>query len=143
MRLRWEEHRSALISGTHSNTDLQSDWSYYGPRAFAFETLEIVRDESAIEGRETYWLARYRSVGECYNIMAVSRPRRRRGERIITIPGDIELSDHMPTDDILRMLALAKDTDQQYAYPPEKIARLLRKEKPEQETLARIVELRR
>lgn len=39
---RWREHRSALRRGVHKNRSLQSDWTEYGDRMFAFVMLERV-----------------------------------------------------------------------------------------------------
>ncbi len=65
-------HKFMLTIGKHRNEELQKDWNTYGPEAFVFEVLEVVKvkddpnfnldDELTL--LEQIWLEKLRPVGE-------------------------------------------------------------------------------
>lgn len=60
LKRRFQNHKTALSRGDHSNCHLQSAWGKYGADAFIFEVLEYISVESLLE-REQYWLDQFRS----------------------------------------------------------------------------------
>lgn len=60
---RWRQHSQALNRGCHSNKHLQDTWRHYGPKAFTFEVLEFVEEQSLTE-REQYWIDTLHPFGE-------------------------------------------------------------------------------
>lgn len=60
---RWAGHRNALRRGLHCNRHLQSAWSKYGERSFAFSIIEKCLPESCIR-REQYWIDK---LSCCFN----------------------------------------------------------------------------
>lgn len=131
MSRRWFEHRSDLNQGTHANAALQHDWDHYGSQAFAFETLEIVTDESLIAERETYWFARYRATGKCYNVVAPQqrKPRRHRRDSPLFIPSDIDRENLSP-EECFRMIVLTTDESRQFRFSADKLEKLFAKDFP-------------
>jgi len=65
-------HRFALTHGSHRNALLQREWNEYGPEAFVFELLEVVKVkedpgfdlEGELELLEQVWREQLRPTGE-------------------------------------------------------------------------------
>ncbi|MBV8342197.1 MAG: GIY-YIG nuclease family protein [Gammaproteobacteria bacterium] len=55
LRVRWENHRRNLRSGTHHNPYLQHAWRLYGEIAFEFVVLELTAREALLE-TEQRWI---------------------------------------------------------------------------------------
>ena len=65
---RFREHKSLLNRGKHAEPDLQSDWTQYGPEAFAMRLLEEI--EGSVESKreaELRWMANLDKQGLLYN----------------------------------------------------------------------------
>jgi hypothetical protein len=66
------KHRFMLKHGAHSSARLQKDWQEYGPEAFVFEILAIVKPgdeadfsvETALRKLEKEWLERLEPTGD-------------------------------------------------------------------------------
>ena len=66
------KHRFILSTGRHDNAALQNDWNQFGPDAFSFEILEIVKPsddpsfclEDELTLLEQIWLEKLRPFGE-------------------------------------------------------------------------------
>jgi group I intron endonuclease len=66
------KHRFILSIGRHDNAALQNDWNQFGPDAFSFEILEIVRPsdepgfclEDELTLLEQIWLKKLQPFGE-------------------------------------------------------------------------------
>ena len=66
------KHRFILSIGRHDNAALQNDWNQFGPDAFSFEILEIVKPsddpsfclEDELTLLEQIWLEKLRPFGE-------------------------------------------------------------------------------
>jgi group I intron endonuclease len=66
------KHRFILSIGRHDNAALQSDWNQFGPDAFSFEILEIVKPsdepsfclEDELTLLEQIWLEKLQPFGE-------------------------------------------------------------------------------
>jgi hypothetical protein len=66
------KHRFILSTGRHDNAALQNDWNQFGPDAFSFEILEIVKPsddpsfclEDELTLLEQIWLERLQPFGE-------------------------------------------------------------------------------
>jgi len=66
------KHRFILAIGRHDNAALQNDWNQFGPDAFSFEILEIVKPsdepgfrlEDELTLLEQIWLERLQPFGE-------------------------------------------------------------------------------
>jgi hypothetical protein len=74
--------RFELSVGSHDNSSLQKDWNHFGPDAFSFEILEVVKasDDPAfclgdeLTLLEQIWLEKLRPFGEPgYNLGFVRR----------------------------------------------------------------------
>ncbi len=75
-------HRFALSHGSHRNALLQREWNEYGPEAFRFEILEVVKVkdepgfdlEAELSLLEEVWVEQLRPTGERgYNESAALR----------------------------------------------------------------------
>ena len=53
---RWNEHKSGLKRGVHSNKHLQYAWNKYGEDNFKFEIIEVINDVNEVLKREQYYL---------------------------------------------------------------------------------------
>lgn len=53
---RWKHHLHYLRKGTHNNSHMQKDFSYYGEQYFYHSTLEVVTDITLLKQREQYWI---------------------------------------------------------------------------------------
>lgn len=68
----FNSHRFKLTSGLHPNRELQKEWNLFGPDAFAFETLELVREtddpnfnvDDELTLLEQIWLEKLQPFGE-------------------------------------------------------------------------------
>jgi group I intron endonuclease len=66
------KHRFILSTGRHDNAALQNDWNQFGPDAFSFEILEIVKPsddpsfclEDELTLLEQIWLEKLQPFGE-------------------------------------------------------------------------------
>ena len=66
------KHRFILSIGRHDNAALQNDWNQFGPDAFSFEILEIVKPsddpsfclEDELTLLEQIWLEKLQPFGE-------------------------------------------------------------------------------
>ncbi|HEX7599263.1 MAG TPA: GIY-YIG nuclease family protein [Polyangia bacterium] len=66
------KHRFMLSIGRHDNVPLQNDWKQFGPEAFAFEILEVVKPsdqpafclEDELTLLEQIWLEKLQPFGE-------------------------------------------------------------------------------
>jgi len=66
------KHRFILSIGRHDNAALQSDWNHFGPDAFSFEILEIVKPsdhpsfclQDELTLLEQIWLEKLQPFGE-------------------------------------------------------------------------------
>ena len=76
------KHRFNLSIGRHENQALQSDWNQFGPDAFAFEILEVIKPsddplfciEDELTLIEQIWLEKLQPFGERgYNQGAIRR----------------------------------------------------------------------
>ena len=76
------KHRFILSTGRHDNAALQNDWNQFGPDAFTFEILEVVRPsddpafclEDELTLLEQIWLDKLRPSGEPgYNLGPIRR----------------------------------------------------------------------
>jgi group I intron endonuclease len=52
---RWREHRKCLRGDYHHSPFLQRAWNKYGEENFIFMVLEVLKDKSELNDRETYW----------------------------------------------------------------------------------------
>ena len=68
LKARWARHLSALCSGKHHNSHLQSAFDKYGEAAFAFSVLESIEPQNLIE-REQYHLDMFHPE---YNIARIA-----------------------------------------------------------------------
>lgn len=50
---RWQAHVHDLTNGTHSNEELQKEWSTYGPTAYTFEIVEVYTQGTNLFKAET------------------------------------------------------------------------------------------
>lgn len=65
-------HKFMLSIGSHRNKTLQQEWNQYGPEAFAFEILELVRIkddpdfkiEEELQLLEESWIEKLNAFGE-------------------------------------------------------------------------------
>lgn len=62
-------HFSTLRKGIHKNPKLQNSYNKYGENAFIFEVLEYVNDNNSLLDREQFYINKYNSVTEGYNIL--------------------------------------------------------------------------
>src|SRR5258706_9893255 len=67
VRIRWNQHRSALKRGNHDNRYLQRAWDKYGAEAFQFKILERCAVDQ-LDSRENHFLEIFMPKGICYNI---------------------------------------------------------------------------
>lgn len=65
---RWDNHRSLLRNGRHSNPLLQEAWNIHGEDAFEFKIVEAVDDEATLDELEIKYIASYKECGKCYNL---------------------------------------------------------------------------
>jgi group I intron endonuclease len=65
MYMRWNQHRTALKSGHHSNREMQADWNKFS-RSFRWDVVEYCSLKELNE-REKYWIEKYNSIEEGYN----------------------------------------------------------------------------
>lgn len=57
LKRRKNDHEDALLGNYHKNPSLQASWNKYGPNAFQFEIIELVRDISALVLQEQHWIS--------------------------------------------------------------------------------------
>jgi hypothetical protein len=65
-------HKFSLETGSHPNRELQKDWNEYGPDAFVFEVLEVVKEKDdpdfnlgeELELLEQIWVEKLDPLGE-------------------------------------------------------------------------------
>lgn len=71
---RFNTHKTHLRKNVHGNQHLQNAWNKFGEKAFKFEILEFVNDETKLIEREQYWIdlkkSCHRTFG--YNIVAIA-----------------------------------------------------------------------
>lgn len=65
MRTRTSAHRRALASNTHTNKQMQTDYTTHGPDAFLFEVGELVTDAADMQAAENRLIETH--AGKCYN----------------------------------------------------------------------------
>lgn len=65
VRARTNQHRRALVAGTHSNKAMQQDWATHGPEAFLFEVAELVPDAGELQAAENRIMELH--AASCYN----------------------------------------------------------------------------
>lgn len=58
---RWNEHRSKLRRGKHTNIYLQRAWNNDGEESFKFYIVELC-DSSVLSDREEYYIEKYRTL---------------------------------------------------------------------------------
>src|SRR3990167_10732304 len=68
-RVRRNNHLSSLRRGIHHSPYLQMSWIKYGPRAFTFQPLELIKDENQLIPREQWWLDNLRPA---YNVCTIA-----------------------------------------------------------------------
>lgn len=61
-------HFNHLKHNKHHNYKLQDDYNEYGENVFSFEVLEELNDILKISDRENYWIEKYNSIKNGYNI---------------------------------------------------------------------------
>ena len=62
-------HFRTLRKGVHKNTKLQNSYNKYGENAFVYEVLEYVNDNNCLLEREQFYINKYNSAIEGYNIL--------------------------------------------------------------------------
>lgn len=67
LELRKTSHFNNLKNNAHPNKDLQSDFNNYGDKVFNFEILTECNEE-LLNINEKYYIDKYSSLGELYNI---------------------------------------------------------------------------
>lgn len=67
---RWGYHLYTLLSGTHRNKELQSDFDKFGAKAFIFSVLEIVNDVNELDYAEITWVHEFEE-SQIYNIRLI------------------------------------------------------------------------
>lgn len=74
IRKRFNQHRSDLGNGNHTNRYLQNSWNKYGEDAFVFDVLEIVNNKANLLEREQSYLDTFQTFApnDGFNIMHVA-----------------------------------------------------------------------
>jgi len=65
-QVRYKQHKQALADGTHQCRRLQTAYNVYGPQAFRFRQLEVIRnrgDKDTLLAREQYYMRLYLAEG--------------------------------------------------------------------------------
>jgi group I intron endonuclease len=65
---RWEQHLAQLRTGCHPNRRLQGAAKTSGIHRLDFQIIERVSDKRYLARRERYWMRRYNSVRDGYNV---------------------------------------------------------------------------
>lgn len=65
IRKRFREHKHHLKQNNHDNIYLQRAWNKYGSAKFTFKILEVC-NENELNGKEIYYISKYRS--KSYNL---------------------------------------------------------------------------
>lgn len=64
---RWKKHRYLLNSNKHHNQYLQNAWNKYKEKCFIFNIIEVC-DPDIINDREQYWIDKFDSYNNGYNL---------------------------------------------------------------------------
>ncbi len=60
LKVRWNQHKTALNRNVHFNSLLQNAWNKHGERAFVYEVVESCPTEQLMD-REAFWIVEHRS----------------------------------------------------------------------------------
>lgn len=60
-------HTRDLLKNKHSNQKLQNSWNKYGWKAFSFQIIEHITDQTMLLKREQYYVDQYNSLTKGYN----------------------------------------------------------------------------
>lgn len=69
---RWSAHRRTLRNGNHHSYKLQAAFVAHGEEAFEYEVVEPFVSEKNVYNREAYWIKKYDSYRNGYNVRYVS-----------------------------------------------------------------------
>lgn len=69
---RRDSHFACLRNGYHFNKKLQEDFDKYGEENFSFEVVEVIEDKDidTFKEKEKFYIEKYNSIEEGYNITA-------------------------------------------------------------------------
>jgi hypothetical protein len=65
--VRWNQHVSDLLKGSHPCKEMQADWQIYGHESFCFSVMACERDLSAVRAAEIETIKQLQSLLFLYN----------------------------------------------------------------------------
>lgn len=67
IKIRWRQHRNALVKNCHHSSKLQNAWNKYGEDVFQFSVLQTVKMSECLKTCEQAWIDKLNSYDDGFN----------------------------------------------------------------------------